>query len=531
MMTIGHPPGSAKSSKTITRWVDHHLSATIGFLRENTALIATLSGVALAAYGFELFSLHLTIDEEVHSFASRSNDWIQQGRWGMYLLNKYMLPQPVIPFVPLFIALAFQLLAIVVLLESWDVKDSFAKVSGGVVAMAYPGMAHMHAFSTLNFGIGIGWFLVALSVLAYARSTGHARLIAVIPATLAMSIYQGLAIALVVAFIVHLVTHTLCSERGRVDLAGMGMIAVIGLLATLLYFVGQLMALAVSGLHVEYIGRFFDLEYLRRHPASVINTLRLRILDTYGGSPRHFGTSVGMLFVVIVLSLASLGVRLFQCKLGLWSKLVVAILVAGVLLSPFALGLLMRGAIPWRALVAMPVALAGLVAIGAAGRSGVFGTVLGLVVGLFVLQSVISTNSLFSSSALALEADRLTAARLLERIENAKADSGTNQVKYLEVVGYPDIESTRLRPKTEAIGASFFEWDQGDVWRILFFINTLAQHDWEVLPPEDRRSLVDSTNMMPSWPARGSVRVFGETSVIKFGPYSDYQLRRIANPQ
>ncbi|MFZ1547779.1 MAG: glucosyltransferase domain-containing protein [Candidatus Nitrotoga sp.] len=516
----------AKADKSISQRNEHYFLSLSDFLRNNATLIGFLGAIALAAYGFELFNLHLTIDEELHSYASNSLEWIKQGRWGMFLLSYFLFPQPVIPFAPLFIALAFQLLAIVVLLDAWGAKENLGKMSGGAIAMAYPGMVYIYAFSTINFGIGIGLFMVALSVLVFVRTNGAIRLLSALPATLALSIYQGLAAGLAVAFIVYIVANTIKSGRHRVDFSELVLIAIVGILSIVLYSVSQMIAIAVSGLKIGYVDQFFDLIFLWQHPAEVIRRLHITVSNIYTGSASYFGISVGMVPVVTGLAIGSLGVRLVQCELQMFSKFVIGLLCVSITLLPFALGLVMRGELPLRTVVAMPIALAGLIALGAYGRTWIFANILGFAVAFCVFQFVVSTNAMFSSSALALESDRLIAARLLERIEAARMEAGTDQIRYLEVVGYPNIPPTRLKPKSEVIGASFFEWDQGNVYRILLFINTLESKDWKALPSAEQRALIEVTSIMPSWPSYGSVRVFGDTAVVKFGEYSYSQLRK-----
>jgi hypothetical protein len=150
-----------------------------------------------------------------------------------------------------------------------------------------------------------------------------------------------------------------------------------------------------------------------------------------------------------------------------------------------------------------------------------------LVIGLAlfsVFQFVISTNHLFSSSALTLQADRLLASRLIERIENAKAESNTGaEVKYMEVVGYVQWPQTSLIPKVSTFGASFFEWDQGNTSRIVAFMKTIGYQDLLTLPSDRRIQLNIIANSMPEWPAKGSVKVVNDTVLVKFGPYSNLQ--------
>jgi len=53
----------------------------------------------------------------------------------------------------------------------------------------------------------------------------------------------------------------------------------------------------------------------------------------------------------------------------------------------------------------------------------------------------------------------------------SKQRPGEGNVKYLEIIGYYERPETSITPKIEAFGASFFEWDQGNVYRIVYFLN------------------------------------------------------------
>jgi len=189
-----------------TAQIDGYFSRIQHYLNQNLIVVTVLTSVVIAAYGFELFNLNLTIDEEVHAFSSQEYAWIAQGRWGMFLLNKFLLPQPVIPFVPLFVALLFHVLAIFLLLNSWDVDSQLEMLMIGAIGVAYPGMAYMYTFSTINFGIGIGLFFVALSLFMYIRSEGFYKLSAALPGAISISIYQGFTVALAAIFLVYFIS-------------------------------------------------------------------------------------------------------------------------------------------------------------------------------------------------------------------------------------------------------------------------------------------------------------------------------------
>lgn len=111
------------------------------YLKENATLIAVLAAVAVCAYGFELFQLNLTVDEELHAeYLGPTLGWVSQGRWGMYLLNKFILPYTIIPFAPLFVALIFHIAAALLMLEGWKVTSKLDRFIVGAICVAFPNL-------------------------------------------------------------------------------------------------------------------------------------------------------------------------------------------------------------------------------------------------------------------------------------------------------------------------------------------------------------------------------------------------------
>lgn len=512
---------------TVNKNIDLYISRSLSYLTQNITLVTTLVTIAVASYGFELFNFNLTIDEEVHAFSSQANRWIEQGRWGMYILNSLLLPQPVIPFVPLFTALIFHLLAIILFLNSWEIESKLEKILIGTIGIAYPGMAYMYTFSTINYGIGVGLFLVALALFVYVRADGVCKFFSVLPGAIAISIYQGFAVALAVAFLVHFIAVEIGTDRRNINIKNLFIIFSIGVLSAATYYAIQKLFLLSNATNIEYVDTFFDIDYLWRNISDVTRNVLDTLLRVYSGSPAIYGSEISILGVIVILSLASLALRLISCNLSIANKILIAPLCLLLLVLPFASGFLMRGTLAMRFLVALPIVFTGLVMLGLHGRSRGIKLFAGMLVGFCVFQFVISTNTLFSSSALALQADRLLAGRVLERIAEAKAIAGAKELKYLEVVGYIDRTPTRLISKSETFGASFFEWDQGNANRVLLFLKTLGYEELQPLPVKGRSEMMDITSMMPIWPDKGSVQVFGDIVLIKFGPYSYVQNRTI----
>lgn len=510
-------------------WIGSQGDLARKYLREHSPLVALLAIVAIAAYGFELFNFNLTIDEEIHAFSSQANVWIAQGRWGMFLLNTLLIPYPIIPFVPLFVALVFHIAAVLILLRAWGVESKLQEAAVGCLAVSFPTLAYLYTFSTLNYGIGIGLFLAVLSVFLFARGRGRRQFLAVIPGTFSISIYQGFSVALVCLYLIQFLRVELQSSNRTIDVRNLlKMVSVLALSAVAYYFVQKLFLL-ISASRIVYIDQYFDVAFAREHFASVLRRTLAVARRVYLGSPAVYANRITALAPIVAVSVIGMTAALRSSSLVAWNKILIGLTVVGVLLLPFAIGLFMRGDVAIRFLVAVPFVFAGFAMLGMRAYSTNVQLLMGIVVGVCVFQFVLSTNYLFSSSHLALQADRALGAMLLARIEEVK-DSAGGDPKYYEVIGHVERAPTNLIPKAGTFGASFFEWEEGNAYRIGGFLRTLGFQGLSPLPEERRIQFTAMASSMPPWPHAGSVAAVGDTMLIKFGNYSKTQRQKICEP-
>lgn len=513
---------------TMAEKIEAYVSETLGYLKENASLLAVLASLAVAAYGFELFSLNLTIDEEVQAFLPYGRHYISHGRWGLFLLNTFLLPFPIIPFVPLFVALVFHIGAVLLLLHCWDVESKLDRFVAGALAVAYPGMAYFYMFSISNYAIGIGLFCSALSLFLFTRTGVRSRFLSVIPAVLALSIYQAFAVVLAAVFLVWIISAALRGNRRECNLRNVAEILLVGGVSFAVYYLINRVFLAVAGISMTYVDQIFDFGYLRVNTAAVLSRTLEMARDVYGGSRTIYATEVRVFGVVVALSLLSVAVAALRSPRKASLRLLAIPLAILLLLLPFVVGLLTRGSIPVRFMVALPVVIAGLTVLGMRAQTRNVRLFMTLSVLYCVFQFIVSINYLNASSHLALQADRLVAAHVIGRIEDARVTAGLQELKYLEVVGYLERQASPLMPKADTFGASFFEWDQGHAWRIIFFLRTLGYYNSvEALPVERRSRLFETAGAMPRWPAPGSVKIDGDAVIVKFSDYSVLQKKEI----
>ena len=494
------------------------------FFKSNANLIAIFSFILISAYGFELFNLNLTIDEEVFGAIDHLDIYISTGRWGQYLLAKYLLPQPVIPFVPLFISLAFMLGAVFLLLNNWRVASEIDRIIIGSITLAFPSMAFMYTFSPINFGIGIALFCASLSLSIYTKFDGLRSFYGILPAALAIGIYQGIAIVLPTIFLISLIACYFQAGNQTILWRQVVRIATFILLSLALYLFIAKSTLALIEHELWYVDSYFDFYQIFGDFHNAFGRTLNDMKAVYLGDSTKFGSTLALLPYLILLSIIGFAINLHKIKLTFATKFSLACLYVLVIVLPFLPGLVMKGHMSMRFLLGIPFTLGGVIALGVAYRSKVSKLFFSFLSVICLYQFVVSTNTLFSSSALALEADRSLASRLLSGIYAAQQEEGMKHPVFFEVVGKLSREGNRLTPKIETFGASFFEWDGGSSGRILFFLNTLEKQKLQQLPDSRKKEFVEFASSMPEWPNQGSIKVRGDTLIIKLSPYTEQQL-------
>jgi hypothetical protein len=182
------------------------------------------------------------------------------------------------------------------------------------------------------------------------------------------------------------------------------MISILALSAAAYYFVQKLFLL-ISASRIVYIDQYFDVAFAREHFASVLRRTLAVARRVYLGSPVVYGSRITALAPILAVSVIGILAALRSSPLLAWNKLLIVLAAAGVLLLPFTVGLFTRGDIGIRFLVAVPFVCVGFAMLGMRAYSRNVHLFTGIVVGVCVFQFVLSTNYLFSSSHLALQAD------------------------------------------------------------------------------------------------------------------------------
>ncbi|MCJ7696677.1 MAG: glucosyltransferase domain-containing protein, partial [Anaerolineaceae bacterium] len=446
-----------KMKKTVVEpfrlWVKAARGEFKAYFKRNGTVILVLALIVIAAYGFDLFNLNLTIDEEIHSFYYPPETWIRQGRWGIFLLRKLFLPYTTVPVIPLLLGLGLHLLGMLILIEAWEVKRGWQKVMIGAIGIICPVTATMYTFSIMNFAIGAGYFLVALSVLAYSRMQKGWKYLAIFPGILAIAMYQAFLPTLLTAYLAYLLTRGL--EKNPKLLKGIAESAMITIGSLLGYWgIQKLLELYDESFISAYITNQLSLPASWQEILDLGRIFLQQMFRLYSGHESLYIEKVYVLGVLMFIIGIAYIVRLFNLKAKLGVKILSLLIFTGIVITPFISGFFMKGVYSPRFLLSYPMALAALFMEGVTFKNRFMQGLLGICAVLTIFSFTLTDNRLVASSHLTLQKDRLVASNLNIRIADAASEAGVRvaDLKYMEIVGYLSYPEADLFPKVDTFG-------------------------------------------------------------------------------
>lgn len=503
------------------------------------SFLITLALGAAFIYGMELFGFNLSIDEELWGEATEREQlhlhWLRSGRWFWYLLSGWVIPYPIVPTFPLALGLATYLLGCFLILSLWQPRFSLDHILAGLVLLAYPTLIFVLSYS-MNYGVGLGFLFVAVGMtLQMSRGSPGSLILAGGFYALALASYQSLIFVAPTIFLVANLKFALSRSAADLPLSryflrqGVRLCLAL-LIGVLLYYGVWKLLLWLSREAPEYIlDTYWHPEALLKHPSRIFHRVYQYMLGVYvSGDADFYIDPIRSLPMLLLLSTAALGFAIARARLGRAEKFLCLFLLLCLYWVPFLLHFINNGEMPVRSLVSLPLVVAGILYLGLANAGGLWKRLLQIVSLFAILEFSIIDLRLQNATHLALEADRAFGARLLERIDQAVARNKETPW-FIEFVGYHAFPETSLRVKREHIGASFFAWDMGNTYRMTAFLKVLGLRKLYPAPEEKRRTLMPMTAGLTIWPDEGSVRVIGDTVVVKLGDYSQGQLELLCS--
>lgn len=516
-------------------WSMLGLERLLAMLSRNRAWLVYLAVLAVIAYGADLFTFSLTIDDENHTQTQGAKlAWASQSRWGMFVLNWSLLPDPVTAFISPFVAVFSAALGLGLLVRSFDLSQrGMAPWLAAPVALACPVLFYCFAFTTLGYGVGVGFVAVALGFYVFVRCNGWRRLLGFPLIGFSISVYQPFLLVMAAFFSVYLLARILANEAGRFGFVALlqevAWFAAVLVLSWVFYSVVQQGFFRLGGVEPSsYLEGFMDFqptaEYLRASSSKAL----IAAFQYYTGSQQHYAYNVWPLYGLVLACLVVIAGRILLAPTSWFMKLLAALCFVVMLAIPFLMHLMNSGFMPGRALLALPVVFAGLVFLAAATQYRTLQAILLVLVVATYFAFAVTINRFAFSNHMAWQADRELSTLILSRIyELELPEKSPHQRWTLDLVGNFDYPETAIFVKRNTIGSSFYGWANGDVRRTAALYKTMGADFFRAASHEEKHAIALRVLDMPSWPAKGSVALIDDVIVVKLGPYTPQQISRV----
>lgn len=491
--------------------------------------LAVLMALFMLLYFFKLANYSLQIDDEVAALRTSSEIWLTQGRWGAYLFEAWILPNPAIPFLATFLFGLFVSIGYIALLDAHGVKHpGVLHYATFPIFVAFPTWIYLVAFAANSGAAGLATMFCCFAALAYSRliarrhaAGGRVSWVlfgcSVLTVALASGIYQtfifvSAVLGLGVLLVVSLRNRLPC----RVLIVDALLLLAILLVGVVLYKLLNDLFMRMQGVRSSgYINHFMDIRLVIDDPLAMFDVVRDAMSRTYFSDIQYYGVRAPGFQALIILGCIALVIA--RAPLSVAQRVCNMTLGGVLLVAPFVMHAL-SGGMPVRSVVAAPsvVWLFAMIGLTCGRRWLEFLTSVALVLSLFGILHVVNTMQAVDTYVRAH--DRHLAADLYRRVAEVNPRFDTTKPVVVDIHGAKHFDAPLPRTFSTTWGYSFFEWDEGNPQhRMLPYMRLHGYANLVLATPAQRKENLPHFQDMPSWPAVGSVRVVDGVTLIKLG--------------
>lgn len=483
----------------------------------------------------QLSNLNLSVDNEMSATRLDPIVWLTQDRWGVYLFEKSLMPQPVVPFFPIafyaFFGSAAYLLAVLLMTGR---KPRMLEYLLFPLFIVHPCILFLEAFSANIASQGLGLLLAWVCALLYSRTATHSLpgaktqrsrtqdLLLIAAASifgcLSISIYQSNAALVLDCMLIVALGQAMRNRHVPINAVKVfGVIGLITLSSLLLYkLILEVMRVGFHSRQAPYIAGFYHPKELLNEPIRVISTTLIELVKNYGISPQVFSLSGECIGILMCASVLAVLLYILKEQSTLKWKVVSLMLWLGVLAAPFLLNLICNGSLPPRTLVAVPMSYWCFVFIGICvserlvQRAGY----------ILVLAAIMTSTYIGCTYEAAGQVKRALVPQIffgiIQDVEKLVPDFRTKSENYSLIIygtrGIAHIYPQRYQTQqtTSLDGYSPF--------RRLITIRLLGLAKCHPPSGDEIKSTRQNFQTMAIWPQADSIRVVGNTILVKIGP-------------
>jgi hypothetical protein len=502
------------------------------FIKENFSLseFTKLLGVATFLNIIPIVNFFLSVDDERGAFRTDPVVWIADGRWTAFLVEKFIFPQPVMPFVPYLFFHACLALAYMFLIRAHRLTLNWITTLAYCILVAHPIWWFIGEFYSNIPSVGVGVLSLSIGIFALSQcrigedSNGNIwplSMLSSVLLSLAIGAYQSLVMFYIVAGLGTVVMNFRKDNSTNVLLVKPTVQRITLLFATLVggvlfYAIFNKLAQLAYPSDRSYIDNFLRINELIADPGLITKLVLIEAWKLYSGSSLSYGVSFFSAAIVLAFAI------LFLLTQNTWkASLWMAFLVGALLISPLLLNFVAGGIyLPLRAMLAISFVtwITTIIVLEKKGILRLVSTALAVA----LLFQMVSVNGQYSASTMmATTHDRLTAEALYDRISRVNPNFDKNEHITIDIYGRLPFASHYPAPETSTMSSSFFDWDQGNVYRMLEYMRLIGFSNVYAIGNAARIPLTPYFDKMPVWPADGSVRYENGIYLVKLSEVAD----------
>jgi len=495
----------------------------LDLINKESSIFGCFFAIFVICYGYELTNFNLSIDEEI---LVNGTNWVGIGRWALQFITVLFWPQPTTPFGPFILFGIFGSISIIILLNTFNIKKPIiVYLAIFPLFIAFPVWFTQVEFSSNIIGCGIALLLNCLATYftksLFLQNNPISKKIQYLLSILiiiafTVGIYQSfifLYIVLSIPVFLHLYI-----QNGGIYSYFRRIIGVLSIAAASFALSLLISNLVMRLFHIkldQYAESFLKIDMLLNEPKNILDTTIIQINNIYGLYWSEFGFAeyifLSIPFVgIILLSLSISSGKLIRNFVVIGSMIFIAIV-------PFWLNPFMGGEIPVRTFVAIPAVIWIFLFMPLIVSNSKKIELVIFIIGIIAFTQILYIQSSIQAKAWTIQQhDILLAESLYRKIAELNSVKENNSPIKLAFFGaktpygnpYPTVYSSTN-------GASFFEWDEGNDYRIISFMRLIGFNNLLPIDKDDCIRIIPEFSLMPSWPASGSVKLVGDTTIIK----------------
>lgn len=514
-----------------------------GPAQPDTNRIATVFAILMLIfcfiYFFELASFPFSLDEEWAALRTDPTVWIGQGRWGSFLIEKYVLSQPSIPVMPQMMfgfSCAAAFLMILRMVGRDNLTLGLSDYASFVIFCAFPTWFYIVEFSSNIGAVAIGLFAGISGVFFAAMVPGNnwrdpRFLVAILMASLlgafAISTYQTLLFCMCAACAGVILVRSI-SLGISVDFISILKFAIVLACSVLLYLLISICFKIYYNITETYTNLFFDTGYFLKDPLQALLKTFHEVVGFYGASDVAYHSPIWAIPVLLATGIFAL---LFDGSHSIWNRLILVLGTCAMILVPFALNPFFPDFVLGRTMVATPMAAWFLSYIGLNSHRKTIRGLANVALAFAIVQITYLQNKSQASSYFLAKHDLLVATSIYDRLGSAPRFKKGIQYP-MAVFGGRNFRSAYPVPETSNANASFFGPFLNNNFRVRAYLRMLGLEGLKPMSDSEMDGVIVRLSTMPIWPAAGSVILENGNLLVRLskepGPTDAASLARVA---